>query len=173
VLHVETEVRWYSGSAIPDRASSYPKLTAFIFLAVQRQRQRQSMGCKASCSLHCRFVSHSLPFQILLHLHTVKSASSFPSLNQKSYFTFCLQISANSLLCLGARGNAVGWGTRLQAGRSRVQVPMRSLDIFNLPNPSSQTTALGSTQPLTEMSTRNILGGKGRPARKADNLPIV
>jgi hypothetical protein len=38
--------------------------------------------------------------------------------------------------------------------------------------------ALGSTQPLTEMSTRNIPGGKGRPARVADNLtancePIV
>jgi hypothetical protein len=38
--------------------------------------------------------------------------------------------------------------------------------------------ALRSTQPLTEMSTRNLPGGKGRPARKADNLtapcePIV
>jgi hypothetical protein len=31
--------------------------------------------------------------------------------------------------------------------------------------------ALGSTQPLTEMSTRNLPGGKGRPARKADNSP--
>jgi hypothetical protein len=29
---------------------------------------------------------------------------------------------------------------------------------------------LGSTQPLTEMSTRNLPGGKGRSARKADNL---
>jgi hypothetical protein len=38
--------------------------------------------------------------------------------------------------------------------------------------------ALGSTQPLTEMSTRNIPGDEGRPAREADNLtancePIV
>jgi hypothetical protein len=30
--------------------------------------------------------------------------------------------------------------------------------------------ALGSTQPLTEMSTRNLPGGKGQPARKADKL---
>jgi hypothetical protein len=30
--------------------------------------------------------------------------------------------------------------------------------------------ALGSTQPLTEMSTRNLPGGKERPACKADNL---
>jgi hypothetical protein len=28
--------------------------------------------------------------------------------------------------------------------------------------------AMGSTQPLTEMSTRNILGGKGRATSKAD-----
>jgi hypothetical protein len=41
------------------------------------------------------------------------------------------------------------------------------------PNPSSRTMVLGSTQPLTEMSTRNLPGGKGRPARKADNLTAV
>jgi hypothetical protein len=29
---------------------------------------------------------------------------------------------------------------------------------------------LGSTQPLTEMNTRNLSVGKGRPARKADNI---
>jgi hypothetical protein len=43
----------------------------------------------------------------------------------------------------------------------------------NLPNPSSRTMALRSTQPLTEMSTRNLPGGKERPARKADNLTAI
>jgi hypothetical protein len=33
--------------------------------------------------------------------------------------------------------------------------------------------ALGSTQPLTEMSTRNLPEGKERPARKADNLTAI
>jgi hypothetical protein len=34
--------------------------------------------------------------------------------------------------------------------------------------------ALGSTQPLAEMSTMNLTGeGKGRPARKADNLNAI
>jgi hypothetical protein len=33
--------------------------------------------------------------------------------------------------------------------------------------------ALESTQRLTEMSTRNIPGGKGRPARKTDNLTAI
>jgi hypothetical protein len=33
--------------------------------------------------------------------------------------------------------------------------------------------ALGSTQPLTEMSTRNLPGGKGRPARMKTSPPSV
>jgi hypothetical protein len=33
------------------------------------------------------------------------------------------------------------------------------VDFFNLSNPSSCTMALGSTQPLTEMSTTNFPGG--------------
>jgi hypothetical protein len=32
--------------------------------------------------------------------------------------------------------------------------------------------ALGSTRPLTEMSTRNLPGGKGLPARKTDLTAI-
>jgi hypothetical protein len=46
----------------------------------------------------------------------------------------------------------------LQAGRSRFLFPMRSLDFFNWPNPSSRIPTLWSTQPLTEMSTRNLTG---------------
>jgi hypothetical protein len=45
----------------------------------------------------------------------------------------------------------------LHAGRSRDRIPMRSLDF---------SIELGSTQPLTEMSTRNLPEGKGRQARK-------
>jgi hypothetical protein len=33
--------------------------------------------------------------------------------------------------------------------------------------------ALGSTQSLTEVSTRNLPGDKGRPARKAKNLTAI
>jgi hypothetical protein len=51
-------------------------------------------------------------------------------------------------------------------------IPNEFIGVFNSPNPSSRTMALGSTQPLTEMSTRNLLGGKGRPAREADLTTI-
>jgi hypothetical protein len=60
----------------------------------------------------------------------------------------------------------------LQAVRSPVAVP-DDVDFFNLPNTSSRTMALGSTQPLTEMSTRDLPGGKKRPARIADNLAAL
>jgi hypothetical protein len=35
------------------------------------------------------------------------------------------------------------------------------------------TMALGSTQPLTEMSSRKLPGGKKRPACRADNLATI
>jgi hypothetical protein len=60
----------------------------------------------------------------------------------------------------------------LQAGTSPVRV-LYEVDFFNLPNPSSRTTVLGSTQPLTEMSARKFPGGKKRPARRADNLAAI
>jgi hypothetical protein len=60
----------------------------------------------------------------------------------------------------------------LQAGRSPVRLP-DEVDFFNVPNPSSRIMALGSTQPLTEMSTRKFPGGKKRPARKAHNLAAI
>jgi hypothetical protein len=43
-------------------------------------------------------------------------------------------------------------------------IPDEVIGIFNWPNPSSHTMALGSTQPLKQMSTRNLPGGKVRPA---------
>jgi hypothetical protein len=51
-------------------------------------------------------------------------------------------------VCVGA----VGWGTALQAGKSRVRFPTVSLEFFYWHNPSSRTMALGLTQPLREMS---------------------
>jgi hypothetical protein len=61
----------------------------------------------------------------------------------------------------------------LQAGRSQARVLMRSLNFFTLSNLSSCTTVLGFTQPQTEMSTRNLTGGKSLPARLTDNLTAI
>jgi hypothetical protein len=45
----------------------------------------------------------------------------------------------------------------LQAGRYWVRLPMRSLDFFNVCNPSSGPMVLELTQPVTELSTRIFL----------------
>jgi hypothetical protein len=42
-------------------------------------------------------------------------------------------------------------------------IPDEVIGFFNLRNPSSRTMALGSTQPLTEVSTRNLSWGKEWP----------
>ena len=63
-----------------------------------------------------------------------------------------------NLLCayMGVCGGAVRWGTVLLVGRSQFRFPMLSLGFFSLTFSSGRTMALGLTQTLTEMSTRNI-----------------
>jgi hypothetical protein len=49
-------------------------------------------------------------------------------------------------------------------------IPDEFNGLFNLSSPSNRAMALRSHQYLTEMSTRNLPGGKGRMARKTENL---
>jgi hypothetical protein len=49
-------------------------------------------------------------------------------------------------------------------------IPDEVIVFFRRFNLSSRTMAVGSTQPLKEMSTRNLPEGKGRPACEARNL---
>jgi hypothetical protein len=44
---------------------------------------------------------------------------------------------------------------------------------FNSFNISSRAMSLGSTQPLSEISTMNLPGGKRWPAHKVDNLIAI
>ena len=73
------------------------------------------------------------------------------------------------LFTVGESRSAVGWGTALQVGRSRVRLPMVSLEFF-IDNPSGRTMALGSTQPPTEMNTSDASWGWKRAVRRAYNL---
>jgi hypothetical protein len=52
-------------------------------------------------------------------------------------------------------------------------IPDEVIRNFSWPNSSSCTRTLGPTQPLTEISTRNLPVGKGRLARKANNLTAI
>jgi hypothetical protein len=52
------------------------------------------------------------------------------------------------------KGYAVAQLVEALTAKSRVRFPMKSLEFLS-DNPSGRIVALGSTQPLTEMSTRN------------------
>jgi hypothetical protein len=70
------------------------------------------------------------------------------------------------------RGHVVAQSLRHCATNRKVagSIPDGVIGIFHLHNPSGRTMALGSTQPLIEMSTRSISWGYRRPVRRADNL---
>jgi hypothetical protein len=52
-------------------------------------------------------------------------------------------------------------------------IPGGVIGIFRWHNPFDRTMALESTQPLIEMSTRNISWRQRRPVLKADNLTTI
>jgi hypothetical protein len=75
------------------------------------------------------------------------------------------------------KGQAVAsWLRHYTTSRKIADSSQDEVDFFNLSNPSSRIMVLGWTQRLSEMNTRNLLGGGGeewRPARKADNLTAI
>jgi hypothetical protein len=94
-------------------------------------------------------------------------AVSFTSLclNRRVYARSFVQRKMRGLLWIAGNfseisasyecGSVFGWGTMLQAGMSRVRFRIRSLDFYNLPNPSILLWLWG-----TEMSTMNLPVGK-------------
>jgi hypothetical protein len=66
----------------------------------------------------------------------------------------------------------------LQAGRSRDRIPMRSLDFFFQftlsfqPHYGPRVDSASNRNEYQEYFW-NVLGGKGRPARRADNLTAI
>ena len=78
------------------------------------------------------------------------------------------------LRCLTHLSRGAPWLRHYATNRQVAgSIPDCVIGIFQWHNPSGRTMALGSTQPLTEMSTRCISWGLGRPVRKADNLTTI
>jgi hypothetical protein len=72
-----------------------------------------------------------------------------------------------------ARSNIVGLRHYATSRKIAGSIPDEVIGIFSWPISSTRTMALGSIQLLIEMSTRKFPGGKGRPARKVENLTAI
>jgi hypothetical protein len=97
----------------------------------------------------------------------------WPNYTQSCMSKSRMDSDLKTTMIIHSRGSSVGRGTMPQFGRLWDRFLMRSSEISNLPNPCKDSMALGSAQPLTEMSTRDLLGSKERPAHKADNLTAI
>jgi hypothetical protein len=70
---------------------------------------------------------------------------------------------------MGAHGSVVGRDTMLQAGRSRVRIPMRWNFSSSQPHYGPGVDSASNRNEYQEPSW----GGEGRPAPKADNLTAI
>ena len=91
-------------------------------------------------------------------------------------FHHCLhsrQLPSNLFLLLILLGTAVAQWLRCCVTNRKVagSIPDGVIGIFLCYNPSDRTMALGSTQPLTEMSTRSISWGTGGRCVRLTTLP--
>jgi hypothetical protein len=86
------------------------------------------------------------------------SNKSFHDMTAQRLNQLCYQVPPHVRACIP--------GSMLQAGKWLVW-------LLNWPNLSSHNMTLGWTQPVTEMSTRNLPGSKEQTAHKADNLTAI
>jgi hypothetical protein len=99
--------------------------------------------------------------------------TSVDSTSRKPIYFWVLPFTCSTACVSWVRGGVIGSGIMTQALWPRVRFPTRSLDFSIDLIPLSPTMDLGSTQPLTEMSVKNLIGGKGRPVCKGDNLSAI
>ena len=117
--------------------------TCIVIYICKRSQQMHTFFFHQWYIINCFCLRRVSNNQVLIIRKTVQAAL---------WYLSCMYIS-------GARGGAVGWGAVLQARKVAGSIPNGVIGIFHWHNPSGRTMALGLTQPLTEMSTRNISWG--------------
>ena len=105
-----------------------------------------------------------------------QSAIFFTSPSTISFcFCYYLYVHSSTICCLVVflvDWTAVAQWLRCSNRKIALSIPAGVNGFFiDMKKPSDRTMALGSTQPVAEMSTESISCGQRRPVRKSDNLP--
>jgi hypothetical protein len=111
---------------------------------------------KETSQLVTRYVSNYCSVNHFIHISNIFMAWNGQETQKIILMNQCLLL---------LRNNAQFYSTSWEVAGS---IPDEVIGYFNELNLSSRTMALRSPQPLEEISTRNLIGGKGRPERKAD-----
>jgi hypothetical protein len=100
------------------------------------------------------FEKHGLLTQVYILL--VFHSPEWPHVLLSTYYSPLIYPN----LGVHVKGHAVAWLRHYTTSLKFMgSIPDEVIEFFNWPNPSSCTVALGSTQPLTEMRTRNFPAG--------------
>ena len=133
-------------------------LTAFILLILCWSECFACLSCSLLSHLLCDTFSFASCWSLCFF--PSNSVQAYKSLGtkfcQKTYYTYTfLPILHNRMDTMDTRWNS--WLRHCATSRNVAgSIPDGVIGIFHWHNPSGRTMAVGSTQPLTEMSTRNI-----------------
>jgi hypothetical protein len=146
--------------------------------AASRSATQKFPTILCSPKFHCRVQKIPSLVPILNQINPVHIITSYFS---NIYFNIILPFSLgfpNALFPSGFLTKTVQKDIRLlrhyaTSLKLAGSIPDEVTGFLNWPNPSSRTMNLGSTHPLTEISTTNLPGGKGQSARKDDRLTAI
>jgi len=117
----------------------------------------------------------TVAFSCPLHWDNASWPISFPQRQMNSHFSLSQKTQIHAKKALNVRNiffswfiqcvcDTAGWGSVLQVGKVAGSIPDSVIGVFQWNNPSGQTVALGSTQPLTKEYQVYFVRGKAAGA---------